>query len=169
MDLETSKMKEKRLKRIENKYEYVNMICADLTGLMGQQSDCIRHLDGNYAKGVSNTERAKEEVSNIKAYKDKHDRTTCVVILFVILLAILTVFFMKTHLVNALLFKSSPQAAITAPSNAQAKVPTPLPPASHGDGGKGGVGQGVRGAEESPAQKKHENRIVREKQRQGTN
>jgi t-SNARE complex subunit (syntaxin) len=97
IDPETTIVREKRIRRIENKFEYVNMICADLNGMVETQGECIRNLEGNFAKGVENTAKASKELQKLNQYHDSSSKKVCVLILLLILAAAGTVFFVRTH------------------------------------------------------------------------
>lgn len=90
MDLETSQSREHRLKRIEDKFEYVNLICSDINNLMDHQTDCIKNLDGKLDVAVQNTGKGKEELARFNEYKQKTGNKTCALIVVILLILLLT-------------------------------------------------------------------------------
>lgn len=90
MDLESSLSREHRLKRIENKFEYVNLICSDINQLMKQQADCINHLDGKLDVAVQHTGKGKDELARFNEYKQRTGNKTCALAVAVLLILLLT-------------------------------------------------------------------------------
>jgi t-SNARE complex subunit (syntaxin) len=86
MDLESSVSREHRLKRIEDKYEYVNLICSDINQLMEHQTDCIKNLDGNIDVAVQNTGKGKDELARFNEYKQKTGNKTCALLVVLVLI-----------------------------------------------------------------------------------
>ena len=97
IDLETTVVREKRIRRIENKFEYVNMICADLNTMVESQTDCIKNLDGNFSKGIQNTVKAVKELKQLDKYQDMGTKKLWMMFITVALLAIGIVFYFWTH------------------------------------------------------------------------
>jgi hypothetical protein len=95
MDLENSHVIDRKLRKIEDKFEYVNMICLDLNNLLTSQSDCIKTLDTNYGKTLENTTKAKLELVKLQEYKETNSKRNCVVFLALGVIGILTYFIMS--------------------------------------------------------------------------
>jgi len=58
---ETSTDKLNRLENIENKFDYINMICEDLNNVAYEQNDYLDSMNKNYNDGIINTKAADDK------------------------------------------------------------------------------------------------------------
>lgn len=87
-------MRKRRLKKIENKFEYANLIYCDLQGLIDHQTECISNLEGQYDRAVMNTGKATTELAKYKDYQNRSGNKTCAAIGLMVLLMVGLGFFL---------------------------------------------------------------------------
>jgi t-SNARE complex subunit (syntaxin) len=90
MDLESSLSREHRLRKIEDKFEYVNLICSDINQLMEHQTDCVRNLEGKLDVGLQNTSKGKDELAKFNELKQRTGNKTCALVVVFLLIVLLT-------------------------------------------------------------------------------
>ena len=138
IDLETTVVREKRLRKIEDKFEYVNMICTDLAHLVDRQGQCIQAIDGKMQSGVQHTVKAKEELAKLHSHRESSGRKLFAVALLLVLVAIASVFVLRPSL-KPLWSKVVESEVISnlgtqLPSNSSSNLtkPAPVKPAAVG-------------------------------------
>ena len=90
-----------RLKNIESKYEYINMICSDQNGLATEQKDIIKNQNYNYSEGIGNTKAGAEKLATWYDYREKKTKRNCLMIQFIIIIMIFTINFLKIRIESA--------------------------------------------------------------------
>lgn len=90
-------MRKRRLKKIENKFEYANLIYCDLQGLIDHQTDCISNLEGQYDRIATNTGKATAELAKFNEYKNLSGSKACAVIGLMLLLIVGLGFFLHVR------------------------------------------------------------------------
>lgn len=108
VDLENTVIREAKMRRIQSKFEYVNMICTDLNQLVSQQAECLQTLEGNYTSGLVNANRAKDQLQYLHERQEKSSRTMHVLLLLLMIAAVGTVFWCKTSMSSFFQVASKP-------------------------------------------------------------
>ena len=88
------------MRRIQSKFEYVNMICTDLNQLVSQQAECLQTLEGNYTQGLNYAGRAKDQLQYLHERHEKSSRTMHVLLLFVLIAAVGTGFWCRASMTS---------------------------------------------------------------------
>lgn len=77
MGIESNYSRLHRLKKIEDKFQYVNLICPGINQLIEHQTDCVKNLDWKYETLLQNAIKGKRELARFSESKQKAGDKTC--------------------------------------------------------------------------------------------
>lgn len=95
---ENSIDRQERVKGVENKFDYINLICQDQNNMADDQTDFIKGINKNYDDGVCNTKNASDKLSKWYEYKEKKGRRNCVMLLFIVIIMVQTINYFKMRI-----------------------------------------------------------------------